>query len=194
MSSELLFHKRQLRQKLRAMLKTMCAAPNPADSLRACDLLRQQSVWKNARSVLFYTPLPGELDLTSLHFEAVTQGKIIALPRFIEARGEYDAFQIHNAAQDCIPGKFGIREPAAHCAPLPLMHLDLIMTPGVGFDLTGHRLGRGQGYYDRLLARAKGVKCGVAFDQQIMEHIPGETHDVPMNCILTPTRWLEMAG
>jgi len=65
--------------------------------------------------------------------------------------------------------------------------------PGLGFDLSGHRLGRGRGYYDRLLAGIAGVKCGVAFDPQVVAQIPAERHDVNMNFILTPTRWLEFS-
>jgi 5-formyltetrahydrofolate cyclo-ligase len=191
MSSDFIARKRELRRILRAAIKDGCAA-SPADSLRACDILRQQSVWKEALFVLFFAPLLGELDLTSLLPEAVAGGKTVSLPRFNENNGQYDAIQIHDLARDCAPGKFGIAEPVAQCAPFPLMQLDLILVPGVGFDLAGRRLGRGQGFYDRLLAQTKGKKCGVAFDQQIIEQIPGEKHDVPMNFILTPTRWLEI--
>ena len=80
------------------------------------------------------------------------------------------------------------------CARFPLKHLDLALVPGVGFDVTGHRLGRGRGFYDRLLAEFSGIKCGVAFDHQFVAQIPAEKHDVRMNCILTPTRWLEIPG
>ncbi len=55
-------------------------------------------------------------------------------------------------------------------------------------------MGRGGGFYDRLLAGIAGAKCGVAFDQQIVPQIPAERHDVNMNFILTPTRWLEFSG
>jgi 5-formyltetrahydrofolate cyclo-ligase len=185
--------KRELRQKLRAVLKTMPEAKGSAVSLCACDLLRQQSAWKSARAVLFYAPLAGEIDLSALLEEGLRAGKTIALPRFIKETGAYDAFQIRDAAGDCAPGKFGISEPMAHCATFPLKRLDLLLVPGVGFDVTGHRLGRGQGFYDRLLAQISGIKCGVAFDQQLVERIPGERHDVRMNCILTPTRWLEIS-
>jgi 5-formyltetrahydrofolate cyclo-ligase len=73
------------------------------------------------------------------------------------------------------------------------MRLDLVLVPGIGFDVSGRRLGRGQGFYDRLLAGIAGTKCGVAFDQQVVGQIPAEKHDASMNFILTPTRWLEAA-
>jgi 5-formyltetrahydrofolate cyclo-ligase len=69
----------------------------------------------------------------------------------------------------------------------------LVLAPGVGFDAAGGRLGRGRGFYDRLLAHISGIKCGVAFDPQLVERIPMERHDARMNCILTPTRWLEIS-
>jgi 5-formyltetrahydrofolate cyclo-ligase len=62
----------------------------------------------------------------------------------------------------------------------------------VAFDLHGRRLGRGKGFYDRLLARTRGTKCGVAFDEQIVAKITVEPHDAQVNCLLTPTRWIEL--
>jgi 5-formyltetrahydrofolate cyclo-ligase len=70
--------------------------------------------------------------------------------------------------------------------------LDFILVPGVAFDLSGRRLGRGKGYYDRLLKQTRGTTCGVAFDEQIVGEIPVEPHDLNVNCILTPTRWIEV--
>jgi len=70
----------------------------------------------------------------------------------------------------------------------------LILIPGIAFDLHGRRLGRGKGFYDRLLTEIRGVKCGIAFDEQIVEKIPVEPHDVRMDFILTPTRFAEITG
>jgi 5-formyltetrahydrofolate cyclo-ligase len=70
--------------------------------------------------------------------------------------------------------------------------LDLVLAPGVAFDLQGHRLGRGKGFYDRLLADVRGVKCGVAFDEQIVDAVPVGPLDVGVDCLVTPTRWLEV--
>jgi 5-formyltetrahydrofolate cyclo-ligase len=155
-------------------------------------LLRQQAVWRGAQCILFYAPLPGEIDLTPLFGEALAAGKTPALPGFIAETGVYDAFVVRHLTDDCAPGKFGVAEPKSGCARLPLNRLDFVLAPGVGFDSTGHRLGRGQGFYDRLLATITAVKCGVAFDLQMVERIPAEAHDVRMNCLLTPTRWRQL--
>jgi 5-formyltetrahydrofolate cyclo-ligase len=193
MRSESAPDKRELRQKLRATLKEIPEAEVRAASVHACELLRQQSVWKNAEAVLFYVPLPGEVDLSPLLEAGLREGKTIAVPQFVKGTGLYDACQIRELTSDCSPGQFGISEPGAHCARFPLNRLDLALVPGVGFDAAGHRLGRGRGFFDRLLVQIRGIKCGVAFDQQIVERIPAEGHDVRMNFILTPTRWLKIS-
>ena len=99
---------------------------------------------------------------------------------------------VHDAAKDFVEGKFGILEPAAACELGELKRLDLILVPGVAFDWQGHRLGRGKGYYDRLLGEVSGTTCGVGYDHQIIATIPVEPHDVRLNCILTPSHWLEL--
>ncbi|HZL12624.1 MAG TPA: 5-formyltetrahydrofolate cyclo-ligase, partial [Verrucomicrobiae bacterium] len=88
-------------------------------------------------------------------------------------------------------GKFGIREPKASCAEILLIEFDLILVPGIAFDLHGNRLGRGQGFYDRLLAEFRGTKIGIAFDEQISTEVSAEAHDVRVDFILTPTRCLQ---
>jgi 5-formyltetrahydrofolate cyclo-ligase len=193
MSLEAAPDKRELRRKLRAWFKTRAGAEAGEASRRACDLLRRQPVWQNARAVLFYAPVPGEIDLWPVLEEGLRAGKVVALPRYMAATGDYEAAQIHDAARDCATGAFGITEPAARCPSYPLKRLDLALAPGVGFDAAGHRLGRGRGFYDRLLAQIAGIKCGVAHDAQLVERVPVERHDVRMNYILTPTRWLEVS-
>jgi len=106
--------------------------------------------------------------------------------------GGYTACRITDPEKDIRVGQFGIREPNARCEQISLNLLDLILTPGVAFDLHGWRLGRGKGFYDRLLAAVHGTTCGVAFDEQIVAQIPVEPHDTHVNCILTPTRWIEL--
>ena len=68
----------------------------------------------------------------------------------------------------------------------------IVHQPGVAFDLQGRRLGRGKGFYDRLLADLRGTICGVAFDEQIVSELPVGPTDISVNCILTPTRFIEL--
>jgi 5-formyltetrahydrofolate cyclo-ligase len=155
--------------------------------------LRREIDWNDARSVLFYSAIDGEIDLSPLMELALEAGKAVLLPRFAAELGAYEAVRVTNLTGDCAPGKFGISEPGRHCAVHPLNSLDLALAPGLGFDLAGRRLGRGRGFYDRLLSQVAGAKCGVAFDPQIVGEIPAEGHDIRMDFILTPTRWWKVS-
>ncbi len=181
-----------LRRRIRAELKRVMPAQRVAASGRARALLQQQAVWRQAKSVLFYAPLPEEPDLWPLLSDALGAGKTIALPRFVPEDNSYIACEVREPARDVEPGRYGIREPVERCAEFPSNRLDLILVPGVAFDLHGRRLGRGKGFYDQLLAVVRGTSCGVAFDEQIVGEIPVEPHDAELDCILTPTRWIEL--
>src|SRR5207249_271552 len=163
-----------------------------ASSTQACALLKSQPIWQESSSLLFFAPLPEELDVWPLLHDALRAGKTVALPSFSPASANYGACQVADLACDLKTGRFGIREPGDHCQNLPLNRLDLILVPGIAFDLVGRRLGRGKGFYDRLLAAASGVRCGVAFDEQIVDELPAAPHDACVNCILTPTRWIRL--
>ena len=191
MSAHVQNTKAALRRQMRAELKILTLEHRAAASVQACLLLEKQAVWKQARSILFYAPMPGELDIWRLVEESVAVGKLVALPQYQRAENRYVACRIERLPHDLKPGLHGIREPADHCALVPLNRLDLVLAPGVAFDLRGGRLGRGKGFYDQLLAHVRGTKVGVAFDEQIVGEIPVEPHDVYLNCILTPTRWIE---
>ena len=182
--------KAALRTRLRADLKGVTPEERRAASAFTCARLREQPLWLEARRLLFYAALPDELDLWPLVEETLGEGRTVALPRFLVESGIYAAAIIQNSKQDLVPGKMGILEPGSHCQAMPLNQLDLLLVPGVGFDMNGRRLGRGKGYYDRLLSSVCGVRCGVAMDRQVLPAIPAEPHDVTLDCILTPTRWL----
>lgn len=140
---------------------------------------------------MLFASMHSEPDIWPLINEALSAGKTVALPRFCPATQTYEAGCIRDLDTDLQRGKLGIREPGPHCPTFALNRLDLVLVPGVAFDPHGRRLGRGKGYYDRLLAEVRGVKCGVAFDEQIVPEVPVGPHDAPLNCIVTPTRWLE---
>lgn len=186
--------KAALRKEIRATLKNIPPAGCAAASTHLCARLKEQPFWNNATSVLFFAPLPDEVDVWPLLAETVTGGKIVALPRFDPADRTYAARRLQNPQNEIAIGPFGIREPKSSCAEIALSRLDLIIVPGVAFDLTGRRLGRGRGFYDRLLVETSGIKCGVTFDEQIASEVPTGAHDLQMDFILTPTRCVEAAG
>ena len=181
--------KAALRLRIREALKRLPASGWRAASAQACARLQQERIWREARSVLLYVPLADELDIEPLLQEALLEGKELALPHFKLEEQKYLARRVLDLTQDLRPGRFGIPEPKDGCVEVPLKQLDLVVAPGVGFTLDGRRLGRGRGFYDRLLALVGGVKCGIGFDEQIVDEIPAESHDIRLDCILTPTRW-----
>ena len=184
--------KADLRRRVLAIVAGMSEAEREAESAEAVARCAAQASWQAARAVLLYAPLPGELDIWPLAAEAMAAGKRVALPRFDAASGVYGAGWLGDLGSEVARGQFGIREPAAHCAAVALNLLDLILVPGVAFDVQGRRLGRGKGFYDQLLAGLRAVKCGAAFERQLVQEIPVAAHDIHMNCILTPARWVSV--
>lgn len=175
-----------LRSKLRAALVKISPAVRTVES---ADLRgRLNAEMQSARTILFFAPLPDELDVWPLLEESLADGKIVALPFFDPGKKTYSARWINNPAQEIVAGKFGVREPLSTCAQIPLEEFNLILVPGMAFDLHGNRLGRGRGFYDRLLKTAGGIKCGVAYDFQLLDKIPTEPHDAKVDFILTPSR------
>lgn len=194
MSAHIQNLKAALRIHVRHELKKLSPEERLTASVMICSRLERHPVWKKARSCLFYAPMPDEPDVWPLVAKGLTMGKAIALPRFVPQRNLYVACLIQDSARDLQTGQFGVREPNDRCPIIPLNRLDLILVPGVGFDLNGRRLGRGKGFYDQWLANHRGTMCGVAFDQQIVSEIPVEPHDIRLSCILTPTRWQEVGS
>ena len=178
-----------LRQLLRAGLTKLTPTEREAASRQACARLEQQSAWQKAKGVLFYAPTPEEVDVWPLLVDSLAAGKAVFLPRYDNEERTYVVCRVTDAVGDLRAGQFCIREPHETCAKISSNRLDLILVPGLGFDLAGHRLGRGKGFYDQLLRALQGTTCGVAFDQQIVERVPVEPHDIRLSCILTPTRW-----
>jgi len=194
MSENVAEAKAVLRTALRERLKNLPQEQRAADSARIRQRLVERAIWHAAQSVLFYVPTLTEPDLWPLVTEALHQGKIVALPRYSPPTEAYTACLISDPSQDLEPGRFGILEPTAGCPIYSLKQLDLALVPGIGFSFGGCRLGRGKGYYDRLLSGLPAFKCGVAFECQVADEFPMEPHDVRLNCILTPERWHEVVG
>jgi 5-formyltetrahydrofolate cyclo-ligase len=185
--------KAALRKPIHAALQRISPAAREAASAQARTLLKEQSIWKNATSVLFFAPVSNEVDVWPLLEEAINMGKTAALPRFDSADQSYVACRVQNLQNEIVAGEFGIREPAVKCAEIPFSKFDLVLVPGAAFDLRGCRLGRGRGFYDRLLTEVRGAKCGVAFDEQIVTEVPVGTSDVQVDFILTATRCVKVA-
>ncbi len=179
-----------LRARLRAELQAHSSASAASASAALCVRVRASPLWQTARAVLLFFPLPSEPDISLLLDDALASGKLLALPRFSATTNAYEAVQVRDLARELVTGPFGVREPTADCPLAPMNRLDLALVPGLGFDARGHRLGRGKGHYDHLLAGFTGMKIGVAFDFQIVTEVPAEPHDIVLDAVVTPTRWV----
>ncbi len=180
--------KRVLRAAIRIRMAALEQVERASSSRQILEKIDQSPTWRAARALLLFAALADEPDVTPLIGAALQAGRLVALPRYVAANGEYEVAWIR-AGTDLVPGRFGVLEPGTQCPVVDFMQLDFVLVPGVGFDLAGRRLGRGRGFYDRLLARFPGHKCGVAFDCQVVAEVPEELHDVRLNSLVTPTRW-----
>lgn len=192
METEISKAKAGLRAKIRAALEKISPAVRAVESVGLCARLKLQM--QSARTVLFFSPLPGELDVWPLLEEFLAAEKIAALPFFDADKKTYGARRVEDLRTEITAGKFGVREPVSTCTEISIEKFDLLLVPGMAFDLQGHRLGRGKGFYDRLLAETNGIKCGVGYDFQLLEKIPAEAHDARVDFVLTPTRCVKIAG
>lgn len=183
--------KAELRAHVRERLRTLSSDQQKSSSVRACELFLSQPLYASAKSLLLYMPLQAELDVRLILERAISDRKDVALPRFIPETNSYGAFFVRD--EPLAPGPYNVLEPSMR-NPAPLNQLDLILVPGLGFDARGRRLGRGKGFYDRLLCTTTGVKCGICFDEQLLAEIPVEPHDIHLDFVATPTRWIDCRG
>jgi 5-formyltetrahydrofolate cyclo-ligase len=181
--------KTALRSMIRDRLEKISPAVRAVESMELCERLKTQM--QSAHTILFFAPLLDELDIWPVLELSLALGTTCALPFFDAEKKIYGAKEIKKLATDIVTGKFSAREPAANCTEIPLDRFDLVLVPGVAFDLSGNRLGRGQGFYDRLLEKVSGIKCGVSHNFQLLEKIPTEPHDAKVDFILTPARCLK---
>ena len=171
--------KTELRRQIRA-LKSQHVGELPALSENICEALLHHPRWQQAESVLAYSALPDEPSLTSLLQTALQQGKRVLLPVVV---GDDLVLRLYQGQDALHEGAFSILEPQGEDFPLSRYpEIDLVLVPGVAFDKAGHRLGRGRGYYDRLLPRLpQAFKLGVCFPFQIIESVPTSEHDISVD-------------
>ncbi len=181
--------KRLARLEARLAMEGLSLGQAAEDSQAVCRLILESAVWKEAGQAMLYMPISGEIDVKPLIKKGLEVGKAIALPRFSSKNNVYQPCVIANLG-DLVLGKFGIPEPSPGSQKMDTKQLDLVIVGGVAFAGFGGRLGRGGGFFDRLLADIPAKKCGVCFDQQVHTDVPVERHDVKMDMIATPSGWL----
>ena len=146
-----------------------------------CNKLVNNTVINNSSCVMLYMAMSDEIDLTALYDYLKTKGKTCCFP-VVDGDNMYAV----TADDGFKKGSFGILEPCGKVIASDL--IDLVVVPGVMFDINCQRLGRGKGYYDRFLSEVSAFKIGVCPDVLIVEMLPCDAHDLPMNIIVTEKR------
>ncbi|MDD9947271.1 MAG: 5-formyltetrahydrofolate cyclo-ligase [Myxococcales bacterium] len=184
--------KRALRRAVRAARDALAPETRRERSQAACAQASQLTRYAQANTIGIYSPIGSELDVSPLATDAFSRGKRVALPRV--ASGSVMHFVPHALGEPLVRSRFGTLEPSPDSPAVPTSQLDLIVVPGTAFDLRGHRLGYGAGFYDRVLADAPGVcRLGIAFEVQIVAAVPHGAHDLPMDLLVTELRVLPIS-
>ncbi|MDR2784632.1 MAG: 5-formyltetrahydrofolate cyclo-ligase [Treponema sp.] len=193
----------QTKNELRKTMKALLAALPPdqfnAEGENAAGRFAETGVWKDSRRVLLYCSMPGETATAALINLAFREGKEMYFPK---TEGNFMRFyRVDSPGGPWTTGAFGIREPADRggerlfrvpgAVPEPF----LVVTPGLAFDRTGCRLGRGGGYYDKFFAgldAAHAVYCaaGYCLACQIVGEVPVESPDKRVNVLCTAGEFL----
>ena len=172
--------KAKLRKHIK-QLKALHQDTIASDSERIMQLLADDAHFLAAKTVLLYHSLSDEVN-THQFIEEWCLKKQLLLPVVVGEELELRLFQKMNELKI---GSFGIAEPTG---PLftDYTKIDFVAVPGMAFDRNGHRLGRGKGYYDRLLPRlTNAYKAGICFPYQVVDEVPVEPTDITMDGIIT---------
>ena len=177
--------KQQVRREIEARRGALDSRWVEAASTRITRNLQTLEAFQSAGTIALYMAIDGEVNLDPLFPECWKSGKRTCIPVFNAAEKIYEMAEI-TPETDYKTGHYDIREPISP-ALFPMDKIDLVAVPGVAFDQKGHRLGRGGGYYDRLLAGFSGISVALAFDFQILPAVPVEQHDRPVDALVTET-------
>ncbi len=171
--------KNEIRRKIKAMRSMLLESERIAAAEEVFAQLEKSAAFIMANHILMYHSLPDELS-THGFLKKWRDKKHFYLPR------------VNGVNLDILPydesrlelGAFHIEEPTGNNSIDP-ENIELIVVPAVAYDRSGNRLGRGKGFYDRLLKTTKATKIGVGYEFQMVDVIPVEPHDVKMDMIIT---------
>ena len=144
-----------------------------------------------SKITLLYISQEFEVDTHHILKKAFDFNKIVVLPLIDADSRDLRLYKIDDFNNDLGPGENGIFRPRLErCKAVPIECIDIAIIPGIAFDEKGGRLGTGDGYYDRLIPKLPITtrKVALAFDQQIIPQVPTESHDKPVDIIITEKR------
>lgn len=176
--------KRQIREKLLGMRRSLTSKYIEDESAKVYEYLTESGLLKGAKSVLCYSDFDGEIKTAMLTGWMMYQGIQVSLPCM---RGKtMFAADIKSAGLEL--SSFGVAQPKfGEASMIEPESLDAVIIPGIAFDRAKNRIGFGCGYYDAFLKNAKNAKkIALAYDFQIVGSIPAEAQDIRMDMIITP--------
>ena len=178
--------KAQLRRTLLNRLVAIPSEQRDDRSRRACRNLVSIKPFQEASTIMMFLSLPHEVDTAEAILHAWQLGKVVAVPKISWEQRHMIPVKINSLETGLTIGVSGIQHPVAG-VPVPFEEIDLVVTPGLGFDRKGNRLGRGGSYYDRFFANpdVKAIRCGLGFDEQIVDDVPVVEHDKPVDFLVT---------
>ncbi|MBD3308684.1 5-formyltetrahydrofolate cyclo-ligase, partial [candidate division KSB3 bacterium] len=185
--------KTKVRKMVQEVLNTMTGEQISVKSGHITQQVIHSPWWKNADIVLAFCSMDKEVDTTEIIKAGLQAGKVVGIPR---VAGRHLLFhQIQSLDEDFAVGYCGIKEPQAFWPVVDPARLAsqsiFVLTPGLAFDRKKNRLGRGKGFYDRLLAQLQAyhhlqvVPVGVCFVEQLLERVPLVPHDHPVEMVIT---------
>jgi len=162
----------------------------PAEIRTSCSQYIQQNLVsleeiQAANSLFMFISYGNEIHTHDLLKYFLNQGKILAVPKILPSKTMIAV--PFNRWEDLIPGELGILTPSRD-TPYP-GDFDVVITPGLGFTLKGHRIGYGRGYYDKWFAsHPVNHKIAICFEEQIVDKLPIDDYDIRMDMIVTEKR------
>lgn len=160
-------------------------------SARVAERLLGMEEYRKASTIMAYLDFRNEVQTGGLLERAMAAGKRMAVPVTDIANRRLTPALLKHFPGDLQPGAWGILEPKPECMrPLEPEELDLVIVPGVAFDVDGNRLGYGGGFYDRFLLRTRPdtVYLALAFELQVRPEVYPGSHDIPVHYLLTEDR------
>ncbi|MBQ3730753.1 MAG: 5-formyltetrahydrofolate cyclo-ligase [Muribaculaceae bacterium] len=173
--------KKELRKQIKDLKAITPVALRQVEADMVFNTIKAMPVWQQVQHILCYWSLPDELPTHETVNRWLADGKSIYLPRVVG--DDLEIVPYHGAESLDDNNKFHIGEPVG--AAVDPSCLELIIVPAVALDAKRNRLGRGKGFYDRLLSTTTCPTIGVACDFQLVDEVPVEPHDRPLDCVVT---------
>jgi 5-formyltetrahydrofolate cyclo-ligase len=189
--------KKELRKKVQELRDQLDPEQRKILSAHIAENLWSIPDFAAAGTVLFFLNFRSEVDTVPMIRRALEEGKIACVPCTEDADKTMVASRIMDLDADLELGNYDILEPREGCLrPVPPEELDVVLMPGVAFDLSGGRLGYGGGYYDRFLEKCtpKCLLVAVAFELQIVDHVPCADHDHHIHKVVTESRIIDCSS